>query len=335
MITVAVIIPYFQKRAGILRRALSSVLQQSLPPDVRIDVIVVDDGSPVPARTEVEGLNFVSPYHLNVIEQPNGGVSIARNTGLGSVGDETTYIAFLDSDDIWGPEHVQTAIYALNLGLDYYFCNNRRVGSHDSYFLLTAFDPPSSAVSTLSAAKELYEINKEVFVGISLRTWISLTPTIIYRRSIAPDLLFNAALYPTGEDCLFFMQLISKSGRICYSSKIEVTLADGVNIWHSRYGWDSPTHTASRLCQVLSEQGIKKSLSLSKDDEQYIIRKITKLRRFFAYLTVRELIKKRKLLSIGIIKMTRIDPAFWIWYPLCVLYVVICFPLRLYTPPND
>ena len=58
MATVAVIIPYYQNRAGILRRALDSVMNQRLSSDVSVDIIVVDDGSPHPARLEIEGFFF-------------------------------------------------------------------------------------------------------------------------------------------------------------------------------------------------------------------------------------------------------------------------------------
>ncbi len=80
MTAVAVIIPYYQKRPGILRRALTSILRQDLPPNVRVDVHLVDDGSPVPARSEIEGLDFPQPFQLHLIEQPDSGVAAARNT---------------------------------------------------------------------------------------------------------------------------------------------------------------------------------------------------------------------------------------------------------------
>jgi succinoglycan biosynthesis protein ExoW len=43
---VAVIIPYYQRDPGILRRALDSVRGQELPDAVRVHVYLVDDGSP-------------------------------------------------------------------------------------------------------------------------------------------------------------------------------------------------------------------------------------------------------------------------------------------------
>ena len=109
----AVVIPYFQIRPGILRRALNSVVAQNLPPDTRVEIIVVDDGSPHPARAETASLILSEAYGLTLIEQPNAGVSSARNAALRAVAHDTTFIAFLDSDDIWHPDHLATAIRAL------------------------------------------------------------------------------------------------------------------------------------------------------------------------------------------------------------------------------
>ena len=134
MIKLAVIIPYFQREPGILRRALVSILGQELPADTVVDVVVVDDASPIPASGETAGLDFSGPLSLTVIKQANGGVAAARNTGLHQVTDDTTYIAFLDSDDIWHPTHLRAGLQALENGRDLYFCDNRRDGHFASSF---------------------------------------------------------------------------------------------------------------------------------------------------------------------------------------------------------
>jgi succinoglycan biosynthesis protein ExoW len=113
MINVAVIIPFFQRQPGILRRALLSILQQRLPPGIAVKVCVVDDGSPISAQSEAEGLEFAPPFHLTIVPQPNAGVAAARNRGLGTVDVDTTYIAFLDSDDMWHEGHLHQGVGAL------------------------------------------------------------------------------------------------------------------------------------------------------------------------------------------------------------------------------
>ena len=331
MIKISVIIPYYQKREGILRRALVSVLNQQLPRDIGMDIIVVDDGSPVPAKGESEGLNFAYPHQLITVEQANGGVGAARNTALHRMSPDTKYVAFLDSDDIWEPGHLVTAVAALEHGFDYYFCNSRREGSWENYFTLISFNPPLSPIGS-PAIEGLQEVDKEWFYDLSLRQRPSLTPTIVYRRSVDAGIDFDDTLNLAGEDCLFFMQIIAKCKRVCYSSKILVACADGINIWHSRYGWDAPAHKVSHLCIVLSEQKMRKFLPLSEKNRQYLNFAITQRRRFFAYLTVRWALKKREIWPADLAKIAKSDPTFWLWYPLNVLYVAILYPLRLYTP---
>src|SRR5712691_8795178 len=94
---VSVVIPYFQRREGILRNTVLSVLRQKT--DAVIQILVVDDQSPVPARTELSEILASQPKSVIVVEQKNAGAGAARNTGLDNVSPDTDYVAFLDSDD--------------------------------------------------------------------------------------------------------------------------------------------------------------------------------------------------------------------------------------------
>lgn len=44
---ISIVIPYFQDRQGILKRTLSSIIGQSLDDNVKVDIIIIDDASPV------------------------------------------------------------------------------------------------------------------------------------------------------------------------------------------------------------------------------------------------------------------------------------------------
>ena len=104
---ISVVIPFYQRKSGILSAALDSIKSQEIPSGWLVDVIVVDDGSPRPAEHEVRDFHFQHPFHVKVIVQPNGGVIVlARNRGLEEADQSTTFIAFLDSDDIWPPNHL-------------------------------------------------------------------------------------------------------------------------------------------------------------------------------------------------------------------------------------
>jgi succinoglycan biosynthesis protein ExoW len=51
---VSVITPFFQRQPGLLRKAIESVAAQKNV-SAKVEVVVVDDGSPTTAESEVEG----------------------------------------------------------------------------------------------------------------------------------------------------------------------------------------------------------------------------------------------------------------------------------------
>jgi glycosyltransferase involved in cell wall biosynthesis len=93
----SVIIPTYN-RVDLLQRAIGSVLAQQLPNGLEsLQVIVVDDGS-----TDNTAVMMAEKFPgIIYIEQPNSGVSAARNRGLREANGE--WIALLDSDDEWLP----------------------------------------------------------------------------------------------------------------------------------------------------------------------------------------------------------------------------------------
>lgn len=101
----SVIVPIYNK-ANTVAAALESIYAQSF---ADFEVILVDDGSTDDLVKAIEPLQ--SPK-LQLIRQENGGVSVARNTGISYARGE--YICFLDADDLWTADHLQT-IYDLTV----------------------------------------------------------------------------------------------------------------------------------------------------------------------------------------------------------------------------
>jgi glycosyltransferase involved in cell wall biosynthesis len=106
MPTVSVIITTYN-RAPFVEEAIQSVLTQ----DFRdFELIVVDDGSTDGTRQTLERYTD----SLIPLYQENKGVSSARNSGIQH--SQGTYLAFLDSDDLWLPKKlsVQLAFFYQN-----------------------------------------------------------------------------------------------------------------------------------------------------------------------------------------------------------------------------
>ncbi|HEY1630058.1 MAG TPA: glycosyltransferase family 2 protein [Rhizomicrobium sp.] len=94
----SVVIPVYN-RAEPLRRAIASVLAQSCQ---EFEIVVVDDGSNDDPRAAAEC--FADP-RIRFFRQENGGGGAARNTGIDQA--QGDWIAFLDSDDVFLPGHLE------------------------------------------------------------------------------------------------------------------------------------------------------------------------------------------------------------------------------------
>jgi glycosyltransferase involved in cell wall biosynthesis len=102
---ISVVIPLYNKSASILR-AVSSVMSQSYRD---WELIVVDDGSSDDGASKVEALQ---DSRIKVVRQRNGGVSVARNSGIQQASGD--YVALLDADDYWSEVHLER-LHALSL----------------------------------------------------------------------------------------------------------------------------------------------------------------------------------------------------------------------------
>jgi glycosyltransferase involved in cell wall biosynthesis len=103
---VSVIMPVWN-RAGRVREAVASVQAQDLE---AWELIAVDDGSTDDTVDVLRELAASDP-RIVVVEAPHGGVSRARNVGLGRAGGR--YVAFLDSDNTWRPVYLSTMVRAM------------------------------------------------------------------------------------------------------------------------------------------------------------------------------------------------------------------------------
>lgn len=95
--SVSAVIPVYNN-GPYIAAALKSVIDQTIP---ATEIIVVDDGS------NDDTAAALRPYRDRIIYvfQPNRGEPSARNRGIREA--KSTYIAFLDGDDLWRPNKLE------------------------------------------------------------------------------------------------------------------------------------------------------------------------------------------------------------------------------------
>lgn len=106
---VSVVIPVYNCERY-LAEAIDSVLTQTFRP---IEIVVVDDGS-----TDASGA-IAKGYDSDLVRysyQRNSGACAARNRGVELV--RGTFLAFLDSDDVWLPEKLSLQMTAIECETD-------------------------------------------------------------------------------------------------------------------------------------------------------------------------------------------------------------------------
>ncbi len=97
--TISVVVPLYNK-AGFVEEALASILNQTCQVQ---EIIVIDDGSTDGGGDRVEAMGCST---VRLIRQSNAGVSAARNAGIEAA--KGDFIAFLDADDRYLPDFLQT-----------------------------------------------------------------------------------------------------------------------------------------------------------------------------------------------------------------------------------
>lgn len=119
---ISVVIPLYNGRLYI-ERSIRSVWSQTVLP---AEIIVIDDGSTDNGPHLVEQMNHPM---IRLVRQANAGVSAARNKGIHEARFE--YVAFLDADDEWLPDHLETITRLIGnypqcavFGTSYYFAQD-------------------------------------------------------------------------------------------------------------------------------------------------------------------------------------------------------------------
>ena len=101
----SIVIPLYNKEKQIAN-TIKSIQNQTFQ---EFEMVIVNDGS---TDNSVEIVKQIADKRIKLINQENGGVSRARNTGIKNSSFE--YIAFLDADDEWEKDYLENVNNMIN-----------------------------------------------------------------------------------------------------------------------------------------------------------------------------------------------------------------------------
>jgi glycosyltransferase involved in cell wall biosynthesis len=188
---ISVIVPLYNKEHHI-EKSINSIINQTYS---NFEVIIIDDGS---SDNSLNIIRTIVDARIKIITQPNAGVSAARNRGINESKGE--YITFLDADDLWEKDYLETQI---KLTINYPSCDifatnykfrqsngqefqpiiqnlpfNTTDGVLDNYFTVASNShPPITSISVLIRRKALLSVGGfpvGIRSGEDLLTWARL-----------------------------------------------------------------------------------------------------------------------------------------------------------------
>ena len=246
MSLVSIIIPYYKKKLYI-EEAVNSAINQTFK-DIEI-IIVFDD----PEGNDLSYIQKISKKDKRIkliINDKNLGAGNSRNIGiLKSIGQ---YIAFLDSDDLWSRDKVETQLKFMR--------ENNFSFSHTSYEILK-----KDLKSSIRKARNFYllpDLLKSCDIGLS---------TVILKK----ELITNECQFPdmtTKEDFVLWLKLLKNGTRIqgldrsltvwrktdaSLSSSVNQKMKDGFNVYYKHMNFNFFKSLFYLIC--LSINFIKKS----------------------------------------------------------------------------
>ncbi|OUN78106.1 glycosyltransferase [Alistipes sp. An54] len=191
--TFTVVIPLYNKEREI-EATLRSVLAQNRQPE---EIVVVDDGS---TDRSAEVVRRIGSPLVRLIQQPNAGVSAARNRGIAEA--RSSHIALLDGDDGWEPGYLA----AMERLIDDYpdcglYCAGFTIESHDGCF-------PASGLDRRGVVENFFRDSAHRYIAIP-------SASCIPRRVFDTIGGFPAGM-KIAEDLYLWIE-IARRYRVCYT----------------------------------------------------------------------------------------------------------------------
>ena len=204
-ILISIIVPIY-KVEKYLDECVQSIIKQY---NERIEVILVDDGSPDSCGKMCD--EYAQEYdRIKVIHKENGGLSSARNAGLKIATGK--YIVFVDSDDMLDDNALNTITKSLDDKILLYSYEFSQIDNQSEFIKRYDARFEEGIINVLKFIQGYYERNN----GLAWAAWQS-----VYRRDIIEK---NNITFPEGrnaEDVDFYMQYVMaiKNENMMYSAE--------------------------------------------------------------------------------------------------------------------
>ena len=248
---VSVVIPAYNA-GDFIQATLATVAAQTIMPR---EVIVVDDGSSDNTCAVVEAFSHANPQlRLCLLREPHRGPGASRNAGVQAA--SGSWIAFLDSDDLWAPQKLERMAAAsrqfpeANI-LCHDEIHQRQYGSN------RVLDYSKGYCTDRSLSEQLYIRNR------------FSTSAVLCRRGVILDYGGFDVTLPNGQDYELWLRM-SPSLKVMFVPEVLGTYVD-------RSGNISSNHTWRRL---MNELRILQRHRDKVDNFTYIT---TLTRRFLSY----------------------------------------------------
>jgi succinoglycan biosynthesis protein ExoW len=310
MTKVSVVIPFYQRTPGLLRNAVMSALSQKT--HATMEIVVVDDGSPVSARDDLRELLNDNPTKIIIVDQTNAGNPRAANAGLDHVSPDTDVIAFLDSDDVWTESHIEHAVWAIENGYDLYFSDFYQLGQ-----TVTAFNRAGRIKlqdhRQIHPHEPIFEFVGDMVNQILVGNIFGVS-TIAYNFRKFVKLRYEVDFRHTGMEYILFVHLASKSKKIAFSSAPECRYGAGVNIF-SDSGWGTDKYLNVVHDLMKYRKRLLKQFELTDFQSKLLADGIKKLRVDYAKGLFHNLVHNHRVDSEVLWKQFRLDPSTFLTLP--------------------
>lgn len=189
---VSIVTPTYNS-AKYIRETVKSVQDQTYS---NWEMIIVDDCSKDDTVAIVKELQKQDDRIRLIVSDVNGGPAISRNKGIKQV--QGSFMTFLDADDIWFPDFIETSIKTIEkTGIHFVFSSYRR-SNEDLEFVYSDFIVPdkvtytdilkTNSISCLTAFLDIKTLGKkfmpEVYKRQDMGLWLRYLKEIPYAQGI-------------------------------------------------------------------------------------------------------------------------------------------------------